>query len=76
MNSDFKTLSMISRSETTNHIYYNIDLVNNQTTDNGLDQPALSYHDRREFPILSDANDYYFTSVSQSQTEKVHFGPK
>ena len=63
MNSDFKTLSMISRNESTNHIYYNIDLVNNQTIDNNLNQPHLSYQDRREYPILSDAHEYYFSII-------------
>ncbi len=63
MNTDFKTLSMISRNESTNHIYYNIDLVNNQTIDDNLNQPHLSYQDRREYPILSNAHEYYFSII-------------
>jgi hypothetical protein len=44
------------------HIYYNVDLVNNQTVDY-RNQPILSYQENRDQPILENAQDYYFSII-------------
>lgn len=56
------TLYKDNISSTPTHIYYNIDLANNKTLDNGSN-PNLSYNENRDTPILRDAQDYYFSII-------------
>ena len=46
-----------------NHLYYNIDLVNNETVDNNKDDPQVKYSDYSNVPLLEDASDYYFSII-------------
>lgn len=53
----------ISRVQrTTNHVYYNLDIVNQETIDDEND-PILAYQDVRDADILSDCSKYYFSII-------------
>lgn len=47
----------------TNHIYYNIDLVNNETIDDNKNDPEVKYSDFRDVPLIEDCSKYYFSII-------------
>lgn len=51
-----------SKEELPNTIYYNMSIINNNTTDNVAD-PAVSFQDMRNEPIVDDASKYDFSIV-------------
>lgn len=52
-----------SVDKTTNHIYFNIDLVNNETIDDNNNSPELKYSDFRDVALINDCSEYYFSIV-------------
>lgn len=51
-----------SKEELPNTIYYNMAIINNNTTDNVAD-PSVSFQDMRNEPIIEDASKYDFSIV-------------
>jgi hypothetical protein len=47
----------------TNHLYYNIELVNNETIDDKKNDPVIKYSDFQDVPLLEDCSDYYFSII-------------
>lgn len=61
--SNFTSILSQDPSSSNSYIYYNIDLVNNEVIDDNKDQPLVNYQDFRTSPLISNANDYFFSII-------------
>eukprot|EP00466_Bigelowiella_natans_P020362 jgi/Bigna1/144262/aug1.85_g18970 len=45
------------------HLYYNLDIVNNETIDSNKDNPVVSYTDTLSKALLDDVSSWYFSII-------------
>ena len=57
-----KNVPGYQHSKAPDFLYYNIDIVNNKTTDDS-NVTELKYLDSRDVPIIHDASNYYFSII-------------
>ena len=52
----------MSDSDSPDLVYYNCDIINNRTTEEGFD-PEVEFNEFRDSPIIQDSSQYYFSIV-------------
>lgn len=65
--SDFGRITNVNiekydESQNPSHIYYNLDIINSKTIDEGIERdPPTVFNEQRDQPIISDTSKYYFS---------------
>jgi len=55
-------IEKIDESQHPSHIYYNLDIINSKTVDEGIERdPPTVFNEQRDQPIITDTSKYYFS---------------